>query len=756
MNGVEYREKIRRIESDLTVAGAGIAGICAAVAAAREGLRVVLVNDRSVLGGNASSEIGIPMNGASHQGLNASIYAREGGLSEEIRLRMEAYNRGGGYDCLALLDAVYFDMIYEEKNITLLLNTGIFSCDVENGKICRCLARHAVSNVVFELVSPMYIDATGNGVLAFEAGAHYTKGREGKGDFHERKAPDEADSCTMGNTFYFETIDCGRKVTFTPPAFARNVKNMDFIKNINRPGYYRGLSVKGAHWSFEYGGQMDIIYDSEDIDLELRRLVYGIWDYIKNSGKYPEAENYALKRVYAKSGARESRRFLGDYVLTQNDIEEKRSFEDAVCVGGWPMDVHAPGGIYDPAPATDFIPVTGMYQIPFRCLYSRDIDNLMFAGRDVSVSHIALGSTRVMATCGCMGQAVGTAAACCKELQTTPRKLASDHCRMLQDRLVRADQTILGYVDSGRLTDCFTASADSEKRFENTEIFLRRRLDMNLGLALMMETDRLESISVWLRNTTDVDQILGYVILEGDHRETFLPERRTQRRDCTVPAGFSGWMSLRTDAQTGRDGKIYLVLEVNEALEVGMCRESLTGAVTLRLFPEGNCGTCNHDSVPLVPETGYRYLDHRYNREENIAFCGLIPEQRLYSAEKVLSPHGRPYGQPNVWIGEKGFPAVLTLTAKQQVKAGHLAFTFDTDLTKEPLDGLPDCLARDFDVTVIYRNASGERSVVWQVRDNWRRHVVFELEGDEILQVRLSILRSWGADAAGVYGAAFW
>ena len=169
----------------------------------------------------------------------------------------------------------------------------------------------------------------------------------------------------------------------------------------------------------------------------------------------------------------------------------------------------------------------------------------------------------------------------------------------------------------------------------------------------MLETDRLESVSVWLANTTEEEQTLGYAILEGDHMETFLPERRTQRREQTVPAGFSGWMSLRTDARTGKDGKVYLALEANEALEAGMCRESLTGAVTLRLFPEGNCGTCNHDSVPLAPETGYRYLDHRYNREENMAFCDLVPEQRLYAADKVLSPHGRPYGQPISGWGER-------------------------------------------------------------------------------------------------------
>lgn len=343
---------MKTMNFEVTVAGGGMSGICAAVAAARKGLSVCLINDRSVLGGNASSEVGIQISGASHHSLNPSIYAKEGGLMEEIRLRMLKYAMGGGYDSYALLDAVFFDLIYENENINLLLNTSVFSCDVGNRKITKCYARQSISNEVYEIVSEIYIDATGNGTLAYEAGCSYRMGREGKEEFHENWAPEVADNYTMGNTFYFETYDCGHEVTFVPPAFAHKVDTMEFIKNINNPKNFRRFTVTGAHWSFEYGGQVDVIYQSEEIDLELRKLIFGIWDYIKNSGNYPEAKNYVLKRIYTKSGARESRRFLGDYILNENDIEQKINFEDSVCIGGWPMDIHAPLGIYDTAPAT--------------------------------------------------------------------------------------------------------------------------------------------------------------------------------------------------------------------------------------------------------------------------------------------------------------------------------------------------------------------------------------------------------------------
>lgn len=743
----EMERSMKKKYFDVTVVGGGISGICAAVTAARKGLSVLLINDRSVLGGNASSEIGITISGSSHHGLNPSIYAKEGGLIEEIRLRMAKYAMGGGYDKYALLDAVFFDLIYENENITLFLNTSVYSCKVIKHKIARCYARHNISNEVFNIESKIFIDASGNGILAFEAGCNYKMGREGKDEYGEFWAPDKADKYTMGNTFYFETYDCGHAVSYTPPKFAYKVDTMEFIKDINNPQNFRSISVKGAHWSFEYGGQVDVIYQSEEIDLELRKLIFGIWDYIKNSGKYPESKNYVLKRIYAKSGARESRRFIGDYILTENDIENKINFEDAVCIGGWPMDIHAPLGIYDTSPATKFVPVTGIYNIPMRSLYSKDIDNLMLAGRDISASHIALGSTRVMATCGAMGQAVGTAAKYCIEQKLTPREVTKIYSNELQRTLVNDDQTIIGIHDLDPLIQNFTASATSEKKFENINCMDSMELARDYGLAFMLETKHLESVKIKIINKSDKTQRLKYKILAGNHKETFIPEEVIKICEAVIPANYDDWFKFEVNADRGKDGKLYLIFTKNEELSLGIANEGLIGAITLRMYPPEKCDECNHDSVPLNENIGYKYLDHRYDRNRNILFKDMIPEQRLYSPAMVLTPYTRPYGMPNLWIGEGEFPQTLTLTTKKPVDANKIAIIFDTNLENDSVQNMPECLVKDYDLTIYCK----DKVITKNVHDNWRRYDTYDINATQIEKIELTIESSWGAQA-GVFG----
>jgi hypothetical protein len=738
---------MKKMNFDITVAGGGISGICAAVTAARKGLNTLLINDRSVLGGNASSEVGITISGSSHHGLNPSIYAKEGGVIEEIRLRLMKYAMGGGYDKYALLDAVFFDLIYEHTNLTLLLNTSVYSCRIKNRKITQCYARHNVSNEVYEIESEIYVDASGNGILAYEAGCSYHMGREGKDEYGEYWAPDKSDKYTMGNTFYFETYDCGHEAFFTPPEFAYKVENMEFIKNINNPKNFRSLSVKGAHWSMEYGGQVDVIYQSEEIDLELRKLIFGIWDYIKNSGKYPEAKNYVLKRIYAKSGARESRRFIGDYMLTENDIENKVNFEDAVCIGGWPMDIHAPLGIYDASPATNFVPVTGIYNIPMRSLYSKDIDNLMLAGRDISASHIALGSTRVMATCGTMGQAVGTAAKYCVTKGLTPWQVTKFYKKELQRNLANDDQTIIGMNDIDPIMENFTASATSEKRFENINPTAIIKLERDYGLAFMMETDYLESVKIKIINSSSETKLLKYRILTGIHKETFLPDEVVKINETAIPGNYDDWFKLDINAGRGKDGKLYLVFTKNDNLALEIASSRPIGAITIRLYTPENCEECNHDSIPINKNTGYLFYDHRYERNKNILFKDMVPEQRVFSPAMVLSPYTRPYGMPNLWIGDNKYPQTLTLTAKKPVDANKIAIIFDSNLENDSVESMPECLVRDYELTIYCKYVTITKNIL----NNWKRYCVFDINAVQIEKIEVTIKNSWGAQA-GIYG----
>ena len=437
--------------------------------------------------------------------------------------------------------------------------------------------------------------------------------------------------------------------------------------------------------------------------------------------------------------------------------------------------------------------MTGIYNIPFRCLYSKDVENLMMAGRNISATHVALGSTRVMATCASMGQAVGTAARCCMDLGITPAALGKYHPHLLREKLARADQTVAGLKELSPLMENFRASASGEKCFENDLITVKRKNDRAYGLALMLATEHLDSLQLWVENVsgqaaesekqTERDKKsdhnpgggvdwkkqagqaakLEFQILEGTHRETFLPERLVKTGEQTVEAGFRGWLRLDLNADRGQDGKIYLILKPNPDLWVGMTSAELPGAVTLRLYPEGACGECNHDSVPLNPESGYLYLDHRYNRWENMAFRGIFPPQRVFAPEMALTPYTRPYGMSNLWIGSGAYPRTLTLTAERPVDAEHLAVTFDTDLRSEPLSELPGCLVRDFDVTVwmeespLRKEGISRKNVIFreEVWDNCRRQVRFLIKGKKIGKIEITIHRSWGGDA-GIYGVNLW
>ena len=530
---------MKTLHFDLTVIGGGVAGIAAAVAAARNGLSVALINDRSVLGGNGSSEIGVPISGACHSNHNAAIYAKEGGIVEEIRMKKARLMDEGGWSWEACWDAVYFDIIYSEKNISLFLNTLALGAEKRSSRITAVKARHLISEEEILFESDFFVDATGNGAVAAFSGAEYRHGREAKSEYNEKWAPDKADSKTMGNTFIFYVKKADHPVRFTAPSYAYDITKMEFFQWIDIKENFRRIGPHGFDWTFEYGGQLNVIKDAEDIDRELRCLTMGIWDYVKNSGRYPDAECMVLERIQAKSGSRESRRVIGDYILTENDIEAKKDYHDAVLMGGWPMDVHAPLGIYDSLPASNFIPVTGTYNIPLRCLYSKNVPNLFLAGRDASFTHIALGSTRVIATCACMGQAVGTAAVLAKKHGVLPRDIAENHMDELHAMLFWNDQSILHRKDSA--LDGWSASADSELAYENTVADGELPLCRALGLSLMLTEERLDSLS--LKGRVSTPTVLKYKILHGDHSETYLPSKLIAAKELTL-SPCDGWFTL--------------------------------------------------------------------------------------------------------------------------------------------------------------------------------------------------------------------
>ena len=309
--------KLVALNCNLVVVGGGLSGVCAAITAARAGLKVVLLQDRPVLGGNASSEVRLWSLGAtSHMG-NNNRWSREGGLINEILLENLKRNKEGNP---LIFDTVLLEKVYEEKNITLLLNTAVYEVEKGDDKKIKSVTGFCSQNsTTYTATAPLFCDASGDGIVAFMSGASFRMGAESKEEFDEGFAPNLEDyGNLLGHSLYFYTKDLGRPVSYTAPSFAiKNAEELPRIKNYQ-------LGDHGCKlWWVEHGGRLDTIHQSEDIKFELWKVVYGIWDYVKNSGKYPEAANLTLEWVGTIPGKRESRRFEGDYMLAQKDIVEQ-------------------------------------------------------------------------------------------------------------------------------------------------------------------------------------------------------------------------------------------------------------------------------------------------------------------------------------------------------------------------------------------------------------------------------------------------
>lgn len=422
------------LETDFLVAGGGLAGVCAAIAAARRGSRVVLVQDRSVLGGNASSEIKMHIVGADCHGQKPGC--RESGIMEELRLEDAVRNP---HRCYSQWDLLLYEKVKLEPNITLLLDTDVVGATVEGGVIRSVRAVRNLTEDEFTIRAKFFADCTGDGRLGVEAGADYHVGREAKSQYGETLARDVADRQTLGSSILITGRKYDAPQTFVAPSWIRKFQKSDFK---HRPiGSY-----EYGYWWFEWGGQLDSLRDNETIRHELLRIALGVWDYVKNSGDHPNSANWALDWVGAIPGKRESRRFLGTHVLKEQDVLGGRIFEDQVAYGGWAIDIHPPSGV-DVPDEPPYTPTrfNHLYSIPFGCYHSRNIANLFFAGRNISATHVAFASTRVMATCAIGGQAIGTAAALWRTAADSDiRRLATkENVSALQQALLKDDAWLL-------------------------------------------------------------------------------------------------------------------------------------------------------------------------------------------------------------------------------------------------------------------------------------------------------------------------
>lgn len=434
---------------DVAVIGGGLSGVCAALAAARHGAKTVIVQNRPVFGGNASSEVRMHICGANCHARKPDL--AETGIIEELLLANKAVNHTFSF---SVWDLVLWSKIREQENLTHLLNTSLDEVRMEGDRIVSAVCRQMTTERIYDLQAEIFIDATGHATLGYYSGADYFMGSEARSEYGEPHAPEKADGYTMGNTILFTAQDTGSEIHFKAPPWAFKFTEESLngrahgntTRDHGKNGIREEYSAASGYWWIELGGDSGNIIDrAEEINDDLHRALIGVWDHLKNDGDHG-AGSYELNWIGAVPGMRESRRLTGNYVLTEDDVIANRRFPDAVAYGGWPMDIHPPRGLFDKAPPTNYIPFDGAYTIPYRCYCSRNVKNLMMAGRDISAAKMAFGSVRVMGTCAIGGQAAGTAAAMAVRLGCDPSGVGA-HIDELQQTLLKDDCYIPGVTN---------------------------------------------------------------------------------------------------------------------------------------------------------------------------------------------------------------------------------------------------------------------------------------------------------------------
>ena len=427
----------KETSADFVVVGGGLSGVCAALAAARHGASVILVQDRPVLGGNCSSEMRMGIMGA-HGDDN-----KEAGILEELQLRNFHHNPLMRY---TLWDDVMLSAVLAERNITLLLNTSVDGVEMDGGtstpsepRIAALRAWNGNAYTRWTIRGRWFADCSGDGILRL-SGAKFRHGREFPDEFGEDFLQKGGDHRTMGNSILLQLRKTDEHHPFIPPSWAYKFTDADFVDDPQPSEKGRYFSYKRLYpdnnnfWWVEFGGNIDTIGDANEIQLELKKIAYGVWAYMKN---HPDGRcrDYELDWIGALPGKRESARFIGPHILNQHDVMDGGHFDDVVAYGGWSLDDHDPDAFWKPGHLSVHHACPSPFGIPFDCLYSANIPNLMFAGRDISCTHIGLSSTRVMGTCATLGQAVGTAAALLVKYGIDPAQLRRERIGELQDAL---------------------------------------------------------------------------------------------------------------------------------------------------------------------------------------------------------------------------------------------------------------------------------------------------------------------------------
>lgn len=718
--------QISNLNANVIVVGGGLAGVCAAIAAARQGATVILIQERPVLGGNSSSEIRVGPSGATGNGYHRD--ARETGIIEELFLETRSRSFGlrqvnGNH--YPMWDVVLEEKVRSEPNIRLLLNTRVIEIetegDVTDGYVNRITGLKAVqqgTEATFHVSGEMVVDATGDGFIALQAGTPYRYGREAASEYGESWAPEAEDTTVLGSTIMFAARDVGRPVPFTPPAWASEFHSEDSLP------YRSHEQLDSGYWWIEWGARNNTIADDETIRRELQAAVFGVWDHIKNHCTKPgvreRAATWAIDWIGHLPGKRESRRFEGDYIMRESDVVNGISSvpHDVVAFGGWPIDLHAADGIYSPEPPCTQPPIPDRYGIPLRSLYSRTVSNLFLAGRNISQSHVAHASTRVMKTCAVIGEGVGIAASVATATGQTPRQLTQnpEALNTIQQRILRGGAYLptLHNTDDRDLVRSTnnTVTASSEAKLRSALIpdpeaaweiyglsdvepgvlraFQQKHphgklisVDRSTAQAVVVSSGKLDSITLDLSNSSDAPVKAVLHVHQARHLRDFGDPHNDDQALASIEAEVHPGNSSVTFTPSQ---PIACEPGAPVTLRLG-ATDSLGWRLTIQEPPGTQAGQWDE-------ELGYWRWIHG-----TLGF-DISPVSMPFGAENIKSGMTRPEVNTNLWISDpdQNFPQHICISWDDEVVIDHVETTFDSQLSGWIWEGSFPLVARDYTI----------------------------------------------------------
>ncbi len=717
-------------EFDVVVVGAGSAGCGAAVAAARTGARTALVHDRPVLGGNASIELGVPTCGAARHD-----NAREGGLNEEANLIRAKYG-------FPKMSEAYHIQAAGEKNLTVFNNSRVMGVERRGTAITAVQAVSTLTLAPIRVRGKQFIDCTGDGWVGYYAGAAYRFGRESRDEFGESAAPPAADritmsGCIMGNlSLSYRAENMGRPVAYEPPEWA--------VKLLPPEEFHRKPKGLGGQWWLEHPGDFDDLEDPERARDELIRISFAYWGWVKNGWEEKEkARNFAMTYVPHMDARRETRRLVGDHILKQQECEAGTLFPDRISYGGWSLDVHNPKGIHSgkegPYDFDGFVPI---YSIPYRSIYSVNVPNLLFAGRCMSVTHIALGTVRVEATLSTVGQAAGTAAALCVRHGVMPRELGERHLQELQQRLLRDDQYIPALKnedpsDLARRAKVTASSTRAYSEFTKSSYKTDEEHPLNMARAVLFPrgmTERLGKVYLCLvsesKEPVEVTLHARGAQASGD----FSAETDLATAKAKVPAGRRSYVPFKLDCPVDAAPYVWLWLPKT----AGVSWVLMDGAMA-----EGCRAYGGGEGRPWTVVKGHQYA---FYAEPALRF------QTDHRPENVTDGVTRIVGkQSHLWASDpqQPLPQWVELDWDAPVELNEVRLTFDTDFSlKFPERPLPAKLVKAYRVEAFDGKAWKE---VASVKENGLRLCVHRFPTVKAAKLRLVVEATHGDPSARVF-----